>query len=133
MSARFLGRGWRFPVGVGPHGGFALSEGPEDIQEAVWIILGTAPGERPMLPAFGCGIHDLVFAPDDPARRGDVAHAVRAALARWEPRIDVLDVRVGGDPEPLAPLLIDIDYRIRATNAFDNLVYPYFAREGSAA
>ena len=131
MTGReFLGRGWQFPIRVNPRGGLSYVGAEQDIAEALWIILSTAPGERQMLPRFGCGIHDFVFAPNSPATRGTIANAVRKALTTWEPRIDLVDVRVesgsGGDNT----LLIRIDYRIRSTNAYHNLVYPFFLKEG---
>ena len=72
----------------------ALVDCDAEIEQAIAIILGTAPGERPMRPEFGCGIHDFVFAPADPTTAGLVAYEVRNALGRWEPRIDVVDVTV---------------------------------------
>ncbi|HSF43585.1 MAG TPA: GPW/gp25 family protein [Thermoanaerobaculia bacterium] len=125
-----LGTGWAFPVRVNPRGGFSWSRGPEDVQEAIWILLGTAPGERPMRPDFGCGIHGLVFAPNSPATRGAVAEQVRLALTRYEPRIDLSEVRVEAVPEEPARLLIRVDYRVRATNASHSLVYPFYLSEG---
>ena len=59
-------------------------------------------------------------------------HYVERALIEWEPRIDVLAVRVGFDRDPaLGRLLIEIDYRVRATNTFYNLVYPFYLLEGA--
>ena len=124
----FTGKGWRFPLRVNPRGGLSYSSGEQDIQEAIWIILSTAPGERQMRPAFGCGIHNYVFAPNNPTTQGNLAHEARMALTKWEPRIDVLDVRVTAPQDNL--LLLAIDYRVRSTNAFQNLVYPFFIREG---
>ena len=124
----FSGNGWRFPLRVNARGGLAFSSGEQDIQEAIWIILSTAPGERQMLPEFGCGIQNYVFVPNNPATQGAIAHEVRMALTTWEPRIDVQDVRVTA-PEPNT-LLIAVDYRVRSTNTFHNLVYPFFIREG---
>ena len=66
MSARpqdIIGKGWRFPLGVDGRGGVALSEGDQDIEEAIAIILNTPKGLRLMRPEFGCRIHDLLFAP----------------------------------------------------------------------
>lgn len=131
MAGReFIGTGWRFPVRVGPRGGLSYSSGEDDIQEAIWIVLGTAPGERQMRPRFGCGIHAYVFAPNTPATRGRIAHEVRQALTKWEPRIDLLDVRVESEVGEQNKLLIRVDYRVRSTNAFHNLVYPFYIREG---
>jgi phage baseplate assembly protein W len=85
-----------------------------------------------MRPSFGCGIHDLVFQANTAALRGVVEQQVREALVRWEPRIDLMDVRAETDEsDPIGSrLLIYIDYRIRANNAFYNLVYPFYINEG---
>jgi phage baseplate assembly protein W len=133
MTREFLGTGWKFPVRVNPRGGLSYSSGEQDIAESIWIILGTAPGERQMLPRFGCGIHDYVFAPNNPTTRGNIAHQVRQALTEWEPRVDVLDIRVESSPDEQNKLLIRVDYRIRSNNAFHNLVYPFYIQEGAGA
>jgi phage baseplate assembly protein W len=125
-----VGRGWPFPVKP-VAGRLAFIGGEEKIRQSIWIILSTAPGERQMRPAFGCGIHDLVFQPNSPALRGVVRERVKTALTRFEPRIDVLDVRVESPQEARNYLEIHIDYRVRRNNAFYNLVYPFFLTEGA--
>lgn len=127
----FIGRGWRFPVKPDPQGGLSLVEGPESVRQAIWLILTTAPGERQMRPEFGCGIHDLVFEANTAALHGLVQASVQGALVRWEPRIDVLGVRVEAPPEQPNLLLVHVDYRVRANNSFFNLVYPFFLLEGA--
>jgi hypothetical protein len=129
-ASDFLGRGWSFPIKPLADGRLSWAEGEEKIRQSIWIILSTSPSERQMLPDFGCGVHDLVFEPNTPALRGMVQTQVRAALARWEPRIDVIEVRVEAPPEARNYLLIRIDYRLRSNNAFYNLVYPFFLNEG---
>jgi uncharacterized protein len=129
-NRKYLGVGWKFPVRVNARGGLSLSSYEADVQEAIWIILSTARGERQMLPNFGCGIHDYVFAPNNTITRGNIAHAVRQALTLWEPRIDVLDVTVD-DSTPPNMLLIRVDYRIRTNNTLYNMVYPFFLQEGT--
>jgi phage baseplate assembly protein W len=98
----------------------------ESIRESIWIILGTAPGERVMRPDFGCGIHDLVFAVNGAETVGRVTNLVRQALIQWEPRIDVLNLAVSPGASQPNLLLIQIDYRVRATNSRFNLVYPFY-------
>ena len=100
------------------------------MQQSVWIILSTAKGERVMRPDFGCGIHELVFDTVTASTSGRVVSAVREALLRFEPRIDVRDVNVtpGGDGEVL---LISVDYEVRATNNVFNLVYPFYLEVGA--
>lgn len=131
MKLEFLGQGWSFPVRP-VNGRLAYASGEDKIRQSIWLIMSTAPGERQMLPEFGCGIYDLVFQPNTVALRGIVEEKVRLALVRWEPRIDVLDVRAETFPEALNQLLIYVDYRIRSNNALYNLVYPFFLNEGAA-
>ena len=125
----FLGIGWRFPLQVTPTGGIAGAAFEQRIEESVRLILETAPGERVMLPDFGCGIHDLVFAPASESTRSLVVAYVRRALVRWEPRIDVLEVTAESALDDPQLLLIRISSAIRANNAVGNLVYPFLLRE----
>lgn len=128
-SSDFLGAGWSLPALVDERS-LEVSAGEQNIRESIWIILATAPGERIMRPTFGCGLHNLVFAIPDAATLGRVRKAVFDALVRWEPRIDVtsVDVETRGRGEVL---LINIHYRVRSTNNFFNLVYPFYLVVGS--
>jgi phage baseplate assembly protein W len=131
MEREFLGTGWKYPVRVNPRGGLSFSSAEQKIQESIWLILATAPGERQMRPTFGCGIHAYVFAPNNPATHGHIAHEVRQALTDWEPRIDLQQVQVDAAQGQANLMLIRVDYRIRSTNVVQNLVYPFFIREGT--
>lgn len=126
----FLGIGWKFPLQVTPQGQIALSAYEQRVEESIYLILSTAAGERLMMPAFGCGIQDLVFAPNNVNTISLVTRSVRAALTAYEARIDVMDVDVDSAPEQPNLLLIRISYRIRANNAVGNLVYPFYIGEG---
>jgi phage baseplate assembly protein W len=126
-----LGSGLSFPLRVDARGGLALSHEDEDVREAITVILGTAPGERPMRPEFGCGIHDYVFESVDAYLVGRVEQEVRRALDRWEPRIDVVTVELSVEPSRDGGVLnelvvIDITYELRATSDIRNLVYPFY-------
>jgi phage baseplate assembly protein W len=121
-----LGTGWAFPLRIDGRGGMALSQHENDIEESIFIILGTAKGERRMRPDFGCEIHDLVFAPNNANTWGLAAFYVEDALGWWEPRIEVMDVDTQLDPDDSGKLLITIYYRIKSTNDERNLVYPFY-------
>jgi uncharacterized protein len=127
----FLGLGWKFPLQVTPRGAIATASEEQRIEESILIILSTAPGERLMLPDFGCGIHDLVFAPNDSGTVSRVVDLVRRSLTTYEPRIDVLDISAEVSEAQRNLLLIRIDYRIRDNNSMKNLVYPFFITEGA--
>ncbi|MEU0841555.1 GPW/gp25 family protein [Streptomyces sp. NPDC005962] len=126
MGEQFVGAGWGFPMRTDASGGIALVQREREVEEAIRLVLSTAPGERPMRPEFGCAIHDLVFAPVNEATAGRIRHEVRASLDRWEPRIDVSEVGVAPAPDEPAALLIDVRYEIRGTNNPRSLVFPFY-------
>ncbi|HVZ40993.1 MAG TPA: GPW/gp25 family protein [Candidatus Kapabacteria bacterium] len=129
MPREFLGTGWKFPVRVNARGGLSFVSHEQDIEESIWIVLGTAKGERLMEPAFGCGIHNYVFAPNDPSTRGAIAHEVHKSLSEYEPRIIVENVRVESVEGEENRLLIYVDYRVRSSNSKRNMVYPFYLTE----
>jgi uncharacterized protein len=125
-TADFVGKGWAFPLRVGPRGGLALSYGSDEINGALNLIISTAPGERVMRPEFGCRIWDLLFSGTDPNTRGLMAQMVRDAINRWEARIDLEEVVVRVDPDDSSRVLIEVAYVVKSTNDRRNLVYPFY-------
>jgi phage baseplate assembly protein W len=130
MSQEFLGVGWKLPVQLDEQNEIAFSRYEEDIGESIWIILSTAPGERLMRPDFGCGIREYIFAPNNTRTAGLVRFQVEEALSRWEPRIELEEVAVKPDLRDPAVMLINISYRVRATDSRFNLVYPFYLERG---
>src|SRR4051812_50196552 len=118
--AEILGSGVAFPLQVDRRGGIALAHDETDVDQAIQLILGTAPGERPMRPEFGCGVHDFVFDSIDANTIGNMEQAIRDALIRWEPRIEVQSVNFDSSDSLNGVLTIDIGYTIRATNTSRN-------------
>jgi len=125
----FLGRGWKFPVEVDATGRIAMSDYEDDVREAIRIILMTARGERVMRADFGAGLYDFVFASMSTTTLGRIQAEVQDALVKWEPRIQVLDVKVEPDRGEVGKLLINLDYEVRATNTRFNLVFPFYLKE----
>jgi uncharacterized protein len=124
-----LGVGWAFPPAASTAGDMATAAYATDIQQAIRIILGTAPGERVMRPDFGAGLKTLLFEPMSTTTVALAQYNVQKALIQWEPRIDQVTVTV--TPQPATGCLsIDIRYRVRLTNVFYNLVYPFYLTEG---
>ena len=129
MAQEFLGVGWKFPVQVDGAGNIVMSAFEQDIRESIRIILSTTKGERTMRPDFGCGIHDFVFDSMSTTTIGLIESSVREALIQWEPRIELLNIRVSTEAAEVGQLLVGIDYRVRATNNEFNLVYPFYLTE----
>jgi phage baseplate assembly protein W len=121
-----IGSGLSFPLRADQRGVLALAHGLTDIEQAIHVILGTAPGERPMRPEFGCAVHDLVFDTIDAEMIGRVESAVYVALARWEPRIEVTDLDFDLGEVDQGKLVITITYRVLSTSRLYNLVYPFY-------
>ena len=119
-------RGWRFllpyvDVGEGeaglslsPQGGVAGVSGAAAVRQAILLLLSTTPGERVMRPAYGCELHQLLFAPNDDTTAGLAMHYVRRALERWEPRVEILGLDARRSEAP-GRLDVELDYRVRAT------------------
>ena len=133
MNGReFLGRGVKFPLQVNPRSGkLAMSEGEEDIQEAIRIILNTMRGERVMRPDFGSNVMDYVFAPASSSKRESLSAHVRDVLTQQEPRITNVIVNcqeIGGMSGGVA---VEVSYLVRSTNNRYHHVYPFYVTEGS--
>ena len=126
----FLGTGWAFPIALDAGGEIATVSADEDVHQAVRIILGTALGERAMRPEYGGGLEALAFEPLSTATISLARHRVEQALIRYEPRIDVLSVTADAAARSSGRLDIAVDYRVRSTNTFYNLVYPFYLVEG---
>lgn len=128
----FLGRGFAFPLALDAAGGVRMAEHEEDIRQAIRIILDTEPGERVMRPDFGAGLRALLFEPLNLHTIALIRHRVEQSLILWEPRIDSIGVEVRADP-PNGVVNIELRYRVRTTNTFYNLVYPFYLQEGKGA
>ena len=126
----FLGHGWAFPVHESVGGDVESVAYEEDVHQAVRLIIGTDFFERVMRPTFGSGLRALVFEPLTATTRALLKLRVEEALVLWEPRIDVVDVGVSVENPADGVVFVEIDYRVRATNTFYNLVYPFYLLEG---
>ena len=122
----FLGKGLAYPFHVNSRGEIALAAAENDIEQAIYIILSTAPGERVMRPEFGCRAHELIFAPRDATTEGLMVYYVQQALGRWEPRIELKSVTVANSSSPDGAMIVEIQYHIKATHDTRSIVYPFF-------
>ena len=112
-------------MGIDDQGGIRMVGGTDNIDRSIRLIMGTAYGERPMRPDFGCGIHDLLFDSTSLELLGQVQAQVVASLRRWETRADILDVSAtyGDDPTVIN---IQVTYRIKGNYDPRNLLVPFY-------
>jgi phage baseplate assembly protein W len=132
MDLTFLGRGWSFPPTFNrSRPGVDMLEHEADIASSLEILLSTLPGERIMLPQYGCNLTELVFESLDTRMKTMMADKVESAILYHEPRIDLESVRLDDSRELEGVVLIEIIYRVKSTNSRFNFVYPYYKLEGT--
>lgn len=133
-DGNFLGTGWSFPpVFLKESAAVEMVSAAEDIRDSLWILLSTAPGERVMVPEFGCALWRMVFEKLDPTTITEMEELVRRAILNWEPRVDVDGVTVAADPGLEGLVQIDVAYTIRRINTRSNLVFPFYINEATIA
>lgn len=131
-SRSFLGKGLSFPLSVDPKTGkIAMVSHEEDIKQAIGIIIRTYIGERVTRSDFGSRAYDYVFESDSQDFSLSVVNEITAALVAWEPRIEDINVQTnmteGGDR---SQAIVTVGYKVRSTNNYFNLVYPFYLLEG---
>jgi phage baseplate assembly protein W len=125
----FLGKGLRFPVSVNLNGGVSSSVLEENVRQSIFIILGTAPGERIYRPDFGCRIHDLMFAPNNAITAAAAEVYCEEALYKYEPRIESVTCRARPNADEPNRLDVRLEYVIAGKNEKRNLVYPFYLKQ----
>lgn len=134
IDKRFLGRGWSFPPEFHRQVdalGVKMVEEEEDIRESLWILLSTRPGERVMQPAYGCGLHAMVFETINQSSVTEIKDIVERAVLFFEPRVTLENIDIDTDDALAGRIKIQLNYRVRKTNTRSNIVYPFYYQEGS--
>ncbi len=131
--AKSFSRGWRFVhpdfdrgpdkpgLQVGPDQRINTVDDNAAVRQSVLMILSTRPGERIMRPDYGCDIYRLLFSPNDDTTAALAIHYVRQAITRFEPRVKILALDAGANPEDPALLNIHLSYQVRITNKTDQI------------
>ncbi|CRI67469.1 GPW/gp25 family protein [Thiocapsa sp. KS1] len=108
---------------VGSVGRIALIGGAAAVRQSILLLLSTVPGERLRRPQYGCELHRLVFSPNDETTHGLAMHYIAQALARWEPRVDLLEVDARRDPDAPHLMQVTLLYRVRHTQEDAQLAF----------
>jgi len=97
-----------YPFAIAGDGRAALTLGDDHVRDMIEQVLFTAPGERVMIPDFGCGLLTLTFEPNSELLASATELLVRGSLQRWVG--DVIDVKsVTVDAEHSA-LVVAVQY-----------------------
>lgn len=128
----FLGKGWGFPPEFHVQTkSIEMSDYEKDIQESLWILLSTDPGERIMLPDYGCGLKQMIFKPLDNSLLNYIKDIIKIAILHFEPRITLNQIHIEDQVALEGQVLIHLYYTIRKTNVRTNMVYPFYIKEGT--
>ena len=89
------------------------------VDQMIRQILLTTPGERADLPEFGCGLRQLLFAPDSDALQATTQLIVRRSLDLWlGGQIKVQTVTVGPGPDnDYSQIVVQIAYTLLETQS----------------
>ncbi|NOU50549.1 GPW/gp25 family protein [Pseudoalteromonas sp. JBTF-M23] len=129
-ETHFLGQGWGFPPRFSANGaGVNMVSAEEDIRQALYILLFTQLGQRPMAPSFGTAIADYVFESPDGNTLAWLKEHIAGQVIALEPRVDLKNVDVALSFEQGQKLEIDLDYVVRDTNTRTNFVFPFYLTE----
>jgi len=132
MDKTFLGSGWGFPPEFNQNSkSVRMVSGEEDIAESLRILMATAPMERVMQPAYGCGLKLLVFESINENVITLIKDTIERAVLFFEPRINLEAIEIDGERAFEGILFIKLIYTVRTTNSRSNLVYPFYFREAT--
>lgn len=107
-----------------------MSADEADIRDSLHILLSTDIGERVMQPRYGCDLRRLLFEPLDATLNAYVKDLISNAILYFESRI-ILE-RVTLTPEAMeGRVMIELQYKVAATNTRGNYVYPFYLGEGA--
>ncbi len=92
---------------------------PTHVDQMIRQVLLTTPGERADLPEFGCGLRQLLFAPNSDALQATTQVLVQRSLNQWlGNQIKLQSVTVtpgpGGD---YSQLLVQVNYLLLETQS----------------
>lgn len=130
MGKEFIGKGWRFPIVPGPTGSLGWSEADDNVEHSLRVLLLTRVGERVMRGDFGSRMSDFVFRPGSNQNLRAIEREIDAVIRRWEPRVEVLEVRAEADADDATHVTVALGYRVRRTNTRESLVFPFYLLRG---
>lgn len=118
-----------FPFAIEPHGGVASTDLDGAIRGRIEQVLFTSPGERVMLPEFGCGARDLVFQGNNEVLAAATEFTIAKALQTTLSRLVMINgVHVTNEDEVLR---IEVIYTKSRDLERERVVFQLLPREGA--
>lgn len=102
-----------YPFHFDQRGRAAATDDDEHIRDMIEQFLLTSPGERVNRPDFGCGLLEMVFAPNSPEIAAAIQFTVQAGLQQWlGDLIEIKNLLVTSDD---AELHVEVQYVVQRT------------------
>lgn len=118
------------PIYVGSYDFSSGIADPNDTTEilkaSIQRIIMTMPGERVMVPNFGCNLRNLLFEPNDSVLAHEIEESLFFSLSRHEPRINLTSVEVV--PYEDAHYL-DVFIRYTLKNSTEEEIFRFIVRD----
>jgi phage baseplate assembly protein W len=110
---------YTFPFRIDPVSGQAAqSPYGTHVDEMIRQVLLTSPGERADFPEFGCGLRQLLFAPNSDALLATTQLIVRRSLSQWlASQITLQDVQVSNGDGAGSQIVVFITYMLIETRS----------------
>ena len=110
-----------YPFSFDKRGRTSDTTADDHIRDLVEQVLFTSPGERVNRPTFGCGLNQLVFAPNSPELAAATQFLVQGALQQWLGDLIVVD---SVEVESIdASLRVTLSYVVRRTQTRQTAVF----------
>jgi phage baseplate assembly protein W len=103
-----------YPYSIGGRGRTATTTPDAHVRDLIEQVLFTSPGERVNRPDFGCGLLQLVFAPNSPDVAAATQFLIQGALQQWLG--DVIAVESVGVLAEDSSLRVTVQYVVRRTD-----------------
>jgi hypothetical protein len=103
-------------------GGIARAVGADKLRANLIHVLLCALGERPMRRDYGSGLRQLVHDPNNDALKAIVQHQLLKAVARWERRVNLRELRITQKEDIL---WIQVDYEVLSTRESGSVSLPF--------
>jgi hypothetical protein len=110
------------PLTIDSKDGIKLNKNYHDlVVQNLKMLLLTSPGERIMIPDFGCGVRRFLFEVDHPSTYGTLSGIIYKQAGRWLPYLEILDIKfasqgLGHDTVPDNTIQIKIIFNIKPLN-----------------
>jgi phage baseplate assembly protein W len=102
-----------FPYHLDRRGRTAATSYDDHIRDMIEEVLFTSPGERVNRPTFGCGLLQLVFAPNSDELAATTQYIVQGSLQQWLG--DLIQVSAVAVEHDDSTLRVRISYLVRVT------------------